>query len=73
MLQFKIRVPFDAGQVCLELHGQLFSSEQVAMAMLERLFSQHGIDYRIKRTDSGQVFLNTQQGELARVIPCPMT
>jgi len=73
MLQFKIRVPFHAGQACLELHGQLFSSEQVAIDLLTRILSQKGIDYQIKRTKSGMIFFNIQQGELAIVVPCPMT
>jgi len=71
MFRFKILVPFHAGRPCLELHGQLFHAEQVAIDLLTGLLNQKSIEYRIKRTSSGMVFFNTQQGELASVVSYP--
>jgi len=71
MRRFKILVPLHVGHPCLDLHGQLFNSEQVAIDLLTKLLSQKGIEYQIKRIDSGMIFFNILQGELASVVPCP--
>jgi hypothetical protein len=73
MTQFKILVPFHAYHACLELHGQIFSSEHVAIDILKLFLTEKGIDFRIKQTTDRTVFLNAQRGELASVVPCPMT
>jgi hypothetical protein len=73
MFQYKILVPFNADQACLKLHGQLFSSEQVAIDILSLFLTEKGIDFRIKQTMDRTVFLNAQRGELASVVSCPMT
>jgi hypothetical protein len=73
MIQFKVLVPFHAYQVCLELHGQIFSSEKVAIDILTLCLTEKGIGFRIRHTRERTVFFNAQRGELASVVACPMT
>jgi hypothetical protein len=69
-MTYTIKIPYHAYQFS-DLAGLSFGKEHAAVNTLIKVFTKRCVDFQVRRTAYGKVFINTLVGELASVVSSP--